>query len=373
MAALSRPAPPASLARPAARGAAADPGTDRRHPRAGARAARTSPPSRRPRASQPAPARSSPRHRRMSPPGLRACALPSGRGARRDGTGASCRRIRATRPAAATCASIRSRSPCSTGRTGDGVIDWIKALHTNLLIEGRSGRSIIGWIGVGLLALAMIGVVLWWPPPGQWRAAFTGGSAGDEVTRSTAGCMARSASGASRCCWQPPSTGVVLAFPQTTRGALGLAAADPRRLGPDRSRRRRWTSTGRSPWPEARRRDCASVRCCCRPSGADPVRVLLVPPDADGVAATVTVAVDADGIAGRCRCRTHGPCRPPNWRCAGRTICISARRSARCGARLRSSPASCCRSSPSPAARCGCFAAPPHARAAAGRMSRMDS
>jgi hypothetical protein len=56
---------------------------------------------------------------------------------------------------------------------GDGLIDWIKALHTNLLIEGRSGRSIIGWIGVGLLALAMIGVVLWWPQPGQWRAAVT--------------------------------------------------------------------------------------------------------------------------------------------------------------------------------------------------------
>ena len=43
----------------------------------------------------------------------------------------------------------------------------------------------------------------------------------------------------------------------------------------------------------ARRRDPRSVPCCCRLRVPIPVRVLLVPPGAEGAVATVTVAVDA--------------------------------------------------------------------------------
>ena len=54
-------------------------------------------------------------------------------------------------------------------------------------------------------------------------------------------------------------------------------------------------SIGRSPWRWARR-TALRLRAVLLPAGgSDPVRVLLVPPGADGVAATVTVAVDADG------------------------------------------------------------------------------
>ena len=38
-------------------------------------------------------------------------------------------------------------------------------LHENLLIPLLAGRSIVGWIGVGLLVLAITGVPLWWLRP----------------------------------------------------------------------------------------------------------------------------------------------------------------------------------------------------------------
>ena len=174
---------------------------------------------------------------------------------------------------------------------GDRLIDWVKALHTNLLIEGRSGRSIIGWIGVGLLALAMIGVVLWWPQPGQWRAAVTAdprarGHVFHRRLHGMAGIWSLALLLATA------STGVVLAFPLTMRGALGLTAADPRRpsqqvaapaVDVDRA-----IGLARGAAPGLR------VRAVLLPaSDADPVRILLVPPDVDGAVVTVAVAVDA--------------------------------------------------------------------------------
>jgi len=52
-------------------------------------------------------------------------------------------------------------------QTGSDAIDWVRALHTNLLIEGSTGRSVVGWTGVGLLALAHDCVVIWWPEHGR--------------------------------------------------------------------------------------------------------------------------------------------------------------------------------------------------------------
>jgi uncharacterized iron-regulated membrane protein len=174
---------------------------------------------------------------------------------------------------------------------GDGLIDWIKALHTNLLIEGRSGRSIIGWIGVGLLALAMLGVVLWWPPPGQWRAAVTAdprarGHGFHRRLHGMAGIWSLTLLLATS------FTGVVLAFPLTMRGTLGLAAADPRR--PAQQVAAPAVDVDRAIGLAEAAAPGLRVRAVLLPvSSAEPVRILLVPPGAEGAVATVAVAVDA--------------------------------------------------------------------------------
>ncbi len=59
---------------------------------------------------------------------------------------------------------------------GAGVSDFwrtVHRLHGNLLINnGRDGRSIIGWFGVGMLAMSLSGLYIWWPRPGRWKAAM---------------------------------------------------------------------------------------------------------------------------------------------------------------------------------------------------------
>lgn len=54
-----------------------------------------------------------------------------------------------------------------------GLMRQIFLLHANLLAPGRTGREIVGWLGVVMLALGVSGLVLWWPRPGRWKAAFT--------------------------------------------------------------------------------------------------------------------------------------------------------------------------------------------------------
>jgi uncharacterized iron-regulated membrane protein len=53
-----------------------------------------------------------------------------------------------------------------------GIIRQIHLLHANLLIRDRTGREIVGWLGVIMLGFGITGLVLWWPKPGQWRFAF---------------------------------------------------------------------------------------------------------------------------------------------------------------------------------------------------------
>jgi uncharacterized iron-regulated membrane protein len=50
---------------------------------------------------------------------------------------------------------------------------FIHNLHANLLLEGRLGRASIGWIGVGLLTMALTGIYLWWPRNGKWLQSIT--------------------------------------------------------------------------------------------------------------------------------------------------------------------------------------------------------
>ncbi|HEY4136528.1 MAG TPA: PepSY-associated TM helix domain-containing protein [Alphaproteobacteria bacterium] len=48
---------------------------------------------------------------------------------------------------------------------------WTHSLHANMLIS-RDGRDYVGWLGVIMLALGVSGLVIWWPRPSRWRAAF---------------------------------------------------------------------------------------------------------------------------------------------------------------------------------------------------------
>lgn len=58
--------------------------------------------------------------------------------------------------------------------SGDSMPSWLRQvflLHANFLY-GREGRDIVGWMGVVMLALGVTGLVIWWPRPSRWKAAF---------------------------------------------------------------------------------------------------------------------------------------------------------------------------------------------------------
>ncbi len=40
---------------------------------------------------------------------------------------------------------------------------WVRSLHEQWLMPAYGGRSIVGWLGVGLLALLLTAVPIWWP------------------------------------------------------------------------------------------------------------------------------------------------------------------------------------------------------------------
>jgi uncharacterized iron-regulated membrane protein len=54
---------------------------------------------------------------------------------------------------------------------------FLHVFHENLAMPQYSGRAIVGWTGVGMLVLALSGIVLWWPRNGEfipglrWRRA----------------------------------------------------------------------------------------------------------------------------------------------------------------------------------------------------------
>jgi uncharacterized iron-regulated membrane protein len=61
----------------------------------------------------------------------------------------------------------------------DSLIGFLHRLHENLTIPELSGRAIVGWSGVAMLALALSGIYLWWPRNApflrglRWRRAAT--------------------------------------------------------------------------------------------------------------------------------------------------------------------------------------------------------
>jgi uncharacterized iron-regulated membrane protein len=109
----------------------------------------------------------------------------------------------------------------TTAPAPGGFMRQVHMLHGNLLIQGRDGRSLIGWLGVVMLAMGVTGLYLWWPRPGRWRAAFT-------VSRGARGVrLHRQLHGAAGI-WGlavfiiVSFTGVDLAFPETMASTIGM-------------------------------------------------------------------------------------------------------------------------------------------------------
>ena len=114
------------------------------------------------------------------------------------------------------------------------VMGWAHDFHGSLLIGGREGRSVIGWMGVGMLALGLSGIVLWWPRggAGKWRNAFgvTKGARGWLFHRQLHGTAGISA-------WLLfmvlSFSGIAIAFPQTvTAFVRGSLIEGPSTTGP---------------------------------------------------------------------------------------------------------------------------------------------
>lgn len=96
----------------------------------------------------------------------------------------------------------------------DGLLRRIFMLHANLMMRDRSGRGVIGWLGVAMCGLGLSGIVLWWPRRRRFHAALTirSGAGGYAMLRQLHGAVG---------IWSwvvfmaVSLTGVALAFPQT--------------------------------------------------------------------------------------------------------------------------------------------------------------
>lgn len=53
----------------------------------------------------------------------------------------------------------------------DSLMGFLVDLHIHLL-AGEAGEQIMGWSGLGAIALSLIGVWLWWPKAGRWKQAL---------------------------------------------------------------------------------------------------------------------------------------------------------------------------------------------------------
>ncbi|HUN48241.1 MAG TPA: PepSY-associated TM helix domain-containing protein [Stellaceae bacterium] len=102
---------------------------------------------------------------------------------------------------------------------GDGFLRWLASLHASALVPGGTGRTLIGWLGVAMLALGVSGLVNWWPRPGRWRRAFS-------VRRGARGVLLQRDLHAAVGIWGAAvllvvsASGVYLAFPAAIRTAV---------------------------------------------------------------------------------------------------------------------------------------------------------
>ncbi|MCA0302488.1 MAG: PepSY domain-containing protein [Proteobacteria bacterium] len=182
-----------------------------------------------------------------------------------------------------------------------GMTGWVRFfhdLHGHLFLQGGVGREIVGWLGVALLVLGCSGLYLWWPRPGQWKAAFRvrRGAKGLRLHRELHGAVG---------IWSlvlfmlVNFTGVYIAFPQTVgsiittvlpgrdvRAATQLARVEPMRgtppMGIDEA-----VGLAKSRVPDAR---FLNAFLPTRPDQA--LRVSLVRDDHRDGAPPVTVVID---------------------------------------------------------------------------------
>ncbi len=63
-----------------------------------------------------------------------------------------------------------------TAEFRNSLIGFLHPFHENLIIPEYSGRAIVGWSGVGMLALSLSGIYLWWPRNAVSFAGCDGGA-----------------------------------------------------------------------------------------------------------------------------------------------------------------------------------------------------
>ena len=110
--------------------------------------------------------------------------------------------------------------------TQQAMTGWVRFfhdLHGHIFIAGGLGREIVGWLGVAMLMLGCSGLYLWWPKPGQWKAAFT-------VRRKAKGLRLNRELHGAVGIWSlllfmvVNFTGVYLAFPQQIAAAVNVVS-----------------------------------------------------------------------------------------------------------------------------------------------------
>ena len=113
------------------------------------------------------------------------------------------------------------------------VSDLMHGLHGSFSLGGRTGRPIVGWMGVGMTFLGLTGLILWWPRKGAWKNSLgvtknARGAIWHRQLHQTVGVFGWVAFVA------VSFTGVAISFPQTHTAAFqGLFGGDPpqRRIG----------------------------------------------------------------------------------------------------------------------------------------------
>jgi uncharacterized iron-regulated membrane protein len=97
---------------------------------------------------------------------------------------------------------------------------WLHRFHENLTIPEYSGRAVVGWVGVGMMFLALTGIWLWWPRNG----AFLPGLRWRRAAHTTTNLHHLLGFWISVPLAAVSFTGIYLAFPQTAREAMSSIA-----------------------------------------------------------------------------------------------------------------------------------------------------
>lgn len=161
---------------------------------------------------------------RLSRPGM-ATERPQFRGGQQGG-GQAQGRVPTQSPFAGSLQILIDPVSLQVLETQPAMTGWVRFfhdLHGHIFIPGGVGREIVGWLGVAMLVLGCSGLYLWWPRPGQWKAAFT-------VRRKARGLRLNRELHGAVGIWSllifmlVNFTGVYLAFPQQISGAINLVS-----------------------------------------------------------------------------------------------------------------------------------------------------